>query len=110
MATYQLLTSSFTVASSNGSPQNPMVNPYQCGGLANQSAAIQLSVSGPMASATIQAYGSNDGVNVVQLGDPVTVTSTTSQTVVSTTPYTYYGAQITAISGTGAIASALLSC
>jgi hypothetical protein len=60
-------------------------------------------------SATVQLVGSNDNVNWVNYGAPLTATGTVSATANSfsaatsgTTPYRHFGAYLTAISGTGA--------
>ena len=63
-------------------------------------------------SATAQIVGSNDGVNFVNYGAAIVAASATTvsaQGQQGATPYQYYGAYITAISGGGAVASVNVS-
>lgn len=74
-------------------------------------AMVQGSVSGTGAvAATIIVYGSNDGVNWNVIGT-ITLTDTTSDSDVQGIdyPWMYVRADLTAISGTDAIATAVMA-
>lgn len=63
-------------------------------------------------SATAQPAGSNDGVTWVDVGSPLaagTDTDVSSVGGTSTSPFSYFGAYITAISGTDAEATVTMS-
>lgn len=76
----------------------------------NQS--FQLTVKGTGAvSATAQVYGSNDKVNWVPYGAAITSSGTGTGTNAQggTTPYAFFGALLTAITGTGATATLVMN-
>jgi hypothetical protein len=75
--------------------------------------AFQLTVSGVGAvSASAQIYGSNDGKNWLTIGGPITGSGTTTGNVgaLGSVGYSFYGALLTAISGTNAVATLTMSC
>lgn len=74
---------------------------------------FQLVVTGTGAvSASAQLYGSNDGTNWATIGAPITATGTGTGTVAAngTVNFAFFGALLTAISGTGAVATLTMSC
>ena len=74
--------------------------------------SFQLTVKGTGAvAATAQVVGSNDGVNWTNYGPALTASGTGSSTVTGygQAPYAYFGALITAISGTSAQAAVTMS-
>jgi hypothetical protein len=77
------------------------------------SQSFQLTVAGTGAvSASAQMYGSNDGKNWATIGSPITANGTTTATVVGlgSVPFAFFGALLTAITGTNALATVTMSC
>lgn len=63
-------------------------------------------------TATVQVLGSNDGVNFSSLGTAVTIASGASPqvgSVVLNSTYKHYAANVTALTGTGAAVTTLMS-
>jgi hypothetical protein len=92
----------------NGNPMDPNLPVTPPG-----QQSFQLVVKGTGAvSAQAQIYGSNTGLDWATVGAPITANGTTKATVVAngTVPFAFFGALLTAISGTNAIASVTMSC
>jgi hypothetical protein len=95
-------------------PQLPGIKIYKYANNAPESQSVQVIVQGTSGtvSATVQIFGSADGVNWSALGDPITATSTTGYATnnqVMVQPFDYYGAAITALTGPGATVTVNLS-
>lgn len=75
--------------------------------------SLQVVVNGiGLVSATVQFVGSNDGINFINYGSAVTVSSGQAPATAATSgtiPWTFIGAYITAISGTNAAVTATVS-
>lgn len=74
---------------------------------AGQGFTVQVNGSGAV-SATVQPFASNDGVNWVAYGSAITASGPAGvgvNTGTGTGNFAWYTAQLTAISGTGAVAS-----
>lgn len=113
VAAVQTVANVRNVDGSNGNQPNFIFSPSNPAGTNSpaESQGFQLVVqgnSGQAVSATAQIVASNDGIHWSNL---VTVTAASATTVSSgiaansNAPYLYYGAYITAITGTGALAS-----
>lgn len=87
-------------------PYNPDNPPTQ------QTFHLVVTATAGNASGTANVLGSNDGINWVAVGSAVTASSTylVAQAAATTNvSYKYYGAYLSAISGTGASATLLMS-
>jgi hypothetical protein len=125
MAVYALIygASATQTVAAVGSSTNPIATPQPTPGVGygvGTGQAIQVTVSSASAgaiSATVQPVGSNDGMNWVPTGSAITASGTASGSGISTftagaaltTPYAFFGAYVTAISGTGAKAAASIN-
>lgn len=112
MSVYHLLQAAQDVTSAT--PQMPSVRPRGPGMVNSEpsQATYQLVVSGVGAvSATATVYGTNDNLNFVALGDPITAagTNNASASFVGIANYARYTAALTALSGTGAKADVLMA-
>lgn len=111
MASYDLLLNQ-TVIATAPPPQKEVVRPF---GPTNPTTpptqqSFQLVITGTAGnvSGTAQVIVSNDGVNWAHYGDPIVAVSTylvAQASSVAQQSWIYYGAYLTAISGTGAKAS-----
>lgn len=118
MALYTIFQNVKAVQTGPLSTPNQAVSP-QSFGSANSPANAQtftLLVNGiGTCSATAQIMGSNDGINFVTIGAPVTAAAATAdlkagiQGAVASSTYNYYGGYVTAISGTNAAATLTVS-
>lgn len=116
MASYDLLLNQ-TVTATAPPPQKEAVQPW---GPQNPTSppteqAFHLVVTGTAGnvSGTAQIIASNDGVNWISYGDPISAPSTylTAQASMGgTQSWKYFGAYLTAISGTGAKATLRMVC
>jgi hypothetical protein len=115
MSNYDLLLNQ-TVTASAPPPQGNIVQPWGPNNPKGrtQTQAFQLVVTGTAGnvSGTAQNIDSNDGVNWVSYGSPMVAASTylVAQAVFGgTQPWKFFGAYLTAISGTGAQATLKMS-
>lgn len=116
MSVYKLLTNVTAVQAAPTATRGPM-NPVQAPGPDNanmpaQNQAFALSVTGIGAvSVTVQPVVSNDGATWIADGDPVTASGTDLGLFPwgGSRPWAWFGAYVTAISGTNASANLLMS-
>ena len=112
MAVYKLLSAQTTVTAAPPVAIQPTSNLAYLGPPAYQSFHITVSGTGTV-SATVQIVGSNDGVNWVSMFSPQVLNGTSPQNsklANGPEPMTYFGAYVTAISGTSAAVTVLMSC
>lgn len=111
MSVYNLIVNR---TATNTAPDLPVQPIAQGAGLGQpaQVVAITARVAGTGAlTATVQPVVSNDGVNWSNFGTAISLSGTTfaAGNFNAQAPFTYWGAIVTAISGTGATVNSLLS-
>lgn len=106
------------VATAAGQAGNPIVQPPQISTAQapaqNQSYQVTVSsaVGGTAVSVSVQPVACADGINWANYGPIITATGTNTATALGSganSPHAWYGAFVTAISGSGASATCLLS-
>ena len=89
--------------------QNQVVQPmYDSTNAPLANVTIQCIVNGGAGTATVQPVGSNDGVNWENQGSAISATSGHGSAVVTSAPWVYWGAIVTALAS-GATVDTLLS-
>lgn len=111
MSSYDLLLNQ-TVTASAPPPQNPPVQPWGANNPTSpppeQTFHLVITGTAGNVSGTAQVIVSNDGVNWVNYGDAIAAGSaylTAQASFAGTQAWRYFGAYLTAISGTGAKAA-----
>lgn len=107
-AVYYLLTNATVTNTVPPGPYNALTSGTTGGPTENQ--AFMIVVTGAAAaSCTVQIVGSNDSKSWVNYGTPIVATVGSPQGANGTVPWPYIGAEITAISGTGAACTVTVS-